>query len=126
MSALLSLTEARARAEIDALRDRIEELEGLLGLRQAAGIPGLTAMQNRMAGCFTKRRFVTKNFLMIAMWGGDSEHVDARKSVDVWIFRVRLLLRTHDIEIRTIWGEGYAISADDQRRIIDLIERSQP
>lgn len=117
--------EVRDTSEIQRLKDRIGELEGLLGLRVEFPIPGLRPRVNRVLGCFTRRRIYKTESLFTAAWGGDTDLCGA-ENVRNAIWHARRGLRQYGIEIRTIFGR-YEISADDQKKLIALmIEGERP
>lgn len=120
-----------AAAEIERMRDRIAELEELLGLR----IPVPPAFAPRRANfsrgrmwaliCFlAKREFVSHEAITVALWG-DIE-IDQRpnaKGQDVYICHLRKFLRAYDIELRTAWGKGWYFDAVNRRKVRALIEQ---
>jgi DNA-binding response OmpR family regulator len=44
-------------------------------------------------------------------------------TIDVHVFHIRKRLQPHGIEIATLWGYGYQLSARDRRKVMDLILR---
>jgi len=101
-----------AALETDRLRDRVEQLEQLVGvdrsltsrLRTAFGLePGVA----QVMGMLLKRDFVTHDALYVVLYAArpECDWPDAR-IVDVQISRLRRALRRHGITIKTQWGEG--------------------
>jgi hypothetical protein len=112
-----------AALETDRLRDRVEQLEQLVGvdrsltsrLRTAFGLePGVA----QVMGMLLKRDFVTHDALYVVLYAArpECDWPDAR-IVDVQISRLRRALRRHGITIKTQWGEGWLMSAADKARV---------
>jgi DNA-binding winged helix-turn-helix (wHTH) protein len=90
------------------LRDRIEELERLIGMRMVPPRPwGLTRREADVLGILLRRQVMTHTQLFEAIWGGDSER--NIKIVEVVVCKLRTKLRPHGIAIRTEYGLGYFI-----------------
>jgi len=74
-------------AETAGLRDRIEELERLLGMRPVLPrIWGLTAREADVLGILLKRQVMSQTQLFEAIWGGDSDR--ETKIVEVMICKL--------------------------------------
>jgi hypothetical protein len=99
-------------------QERIEELETLLELN--ATMPGIkpetwaggkspktmTSLMNMLR----KNDYVTRERLALAAGIED-------KSVDVYMVYVRKFLKQHDIELQTVWGDGYSLSNKDRKKL---------
>ncbi len=97
-----------ASPETARLRDRIEELERLLGMREVLPHPwGLTRREAAVLGLLLKRQVMSVTQLFEAIWGGDSDC--ETKIVEVVVCKLRAKLRPHGIAIRTEYGAGYFI-----------------
>jgi DNA-binding response OmpR family regulator len=95
-------------AETMRLRDRIDELERLLGMRpMLPRIWKLTPREADVFGILLKRQVMSQTQLFEAIWGGDSDR--ETKIVEVMICKLRAKLRPHGIAIRTEHGVGYFI-----------------
>jgi len=102
-----------AASETARLRDRIEELERLVGLRTLPPrLCGLTRREADLLGILLRRQVMTHAQLFEAIWGGDSEC--NIKIVDVVVCKLRAKLRPHGIAIRTEYGVGYFIPPDSK------------
>ena len=102
-----------ALPETERLRDRVEELERLLGMRPV--LPralGLTPREADVFGMLLKRHLMPTTQLFEAIWGGDSEC--NIKIVEVVVCKLRAKLRPHGIAIRTEYGVGYFIPPDSK------------
>ena len=99
--------------ETARLRDRIEELERLIGMRMVPPrLWGLTQREAEVFGILLRRQVMTHAQLFEAIWGGDSERND--KNVEVVVCKLRAKLRPHGIAIRTEYGVGYFIPPDSK------------
>lgn len=117
----------RLKRENQALRDRIEELEGALGvaLPQPVQWPG-SPTQWRLFSLIVKRGAVGREQMMAALYG--HRDVDRRpdpKMLDVFMSRIRGIVTPAGIVINTIWGHGWALTADMKTRAGNLVERLQ-
>jgi DNA-binding response OmpR family regulator len=94
--------------ETARLRDRIEELERILGMREVLPRPwGLTRREAAVLGLLLRRQVLSATQLFEAIWGGDSDR--ETKIVEVVVCKLRAKLRPHGIAIRTEYGTGYFI-----------------
>jgi two-component system cell cycle response regulator CtrA len=102
-----------AVSETVRLRDRVEELERLLGMRPV--LPrmwGLTGREADVLGILLRRQVMTQAQLFEAIWGGDSER--SVKIVEVVVCKLRTKLRPYGIAIRTEHGVGYFVPRDSK------------
>jgi DNA-binding response OmpR family regulator len=111
---------------VRSLDDRIYELEQenralkkLLG-RDACFDPrlGLTATQTQLLGHILQRapNVVSKDRLHEAIYFDRVNEIDA-KIIDVMVCKIRARLRQFDIEIKTAWGQGFHIDAENAARL---------
>jgi DNA-binding winged helix-turn-helix (wHTH) protein len=101
--------------ETARLRDRVEELERLLGMRPV--LPrmwGLTGREADVLGILLRRQVMTHAQLFEAIWGGDSDC--SVKIVEVMVCKLRAKLRPHGIAIRTEHGVGYFVPSDSKAK----------
>lgn len=105
--------------ENDQLRERIAQLETLLGFRTAAPIElGLTGREACAFGVLLAREIATKEAIMTALYGGKCDADQAEpKIVDVFVCKARKKLKAFGIEIKTAWGQGYYLDAETKRRV---------
>lgn len=111
--------------ELDALRDRVSELEGLLGMSMEFPRKfGLTPAHERLLGVLLKRDFVTNEGASIAVYEGrynnNGPTDDILKSQ---LCRMRKILRKFNVEVSTKWGQGIYLTADSKARLRALIEQ---
>lgn len=114
--------------EMEKMRDRLEQLEQILGIdRSETGrirtAFGLEPDLARILGMLLKRNFVSHESLYVVMYGHrpECEWPDA-KVLDVQICKLRRRLKRHEILITTRWGEGWSMSVPNKvkaRAILD-------
>lgn len=106
--------------EIQKLRDRVEELERQIGLREVFPRPWkLTSREAQVAGLLLKHPIMQMAHLFEAIYGGDSDVND--KVIEVYIHKTRAKLRPLGIEIKNEYGYGYFIPPESKRRMRELI-----
>jgi DNA-binding response OmpR family regulator len=107
-------------SEIQALRDRIEQLEGVLGVdRSTAGrirdALGVEPLHAQILGMLISRDFVTRDGLYTVLYQGRPEcEWPEDKILDVQICKLRAHLKRRDIDlpIQTKWGEGWSMTRE--------------
>ena len=111
--------------ENEMLREQVEQLKALL--RSQTILPlewGLTASEQIVLGTLLQRRRASKDTLYQALYAhralGDDD-VEP-KIVDVFVCKLRRKLKPFGIEIMTVWGHGYEISAETRRAILERCE----
>ena len=113
-------------AELRRLRDRVEELEDLIGLGADVVRPiGMSATEWRLASLLLRRPTATREFLHRAMYGARPE-VDQPTSniIDQTACRLNRRFRTggHKIQVRSQYGGVYYFTAEDKRRLRELVD----
>lgn len=99
-------------SELQQLRDRVEELEELLGLRTKLNAPfPLGPTERRLLGILLAHagRVLSREFILRAGWGLDI----MPRIVDTYVMR----LRRHQIDIRTELGVGYYLPLQEKERL---------
>lgn len=116
--------------EMQALRDRIIELEELLGLSTEVprlfwprGCPGGRKRVWRLLCFLAKRPFVTSEAALIALQDGNPDTRPGTKIIQVYVCHLRRFLKPHDIVIRTVWGEGWRFDVENRAKARALIEQ---
>jgi DNA-binding response OmpR family regulator len=110
---------ARRFPTYQAAIDRIEELEGM---RDEQGRPmpkrvlGLSPLRTRLVQAIACRGFISRERLILMVWGGDVDRLDIHNLISSHISFARRGLSRHGIEIRTEWGEGFFMPADSRKR----------
>ncbi len=95
--------------QIEVLRDRVDELEELIGVRQQFPQFGLTATEMKVLGILVQREIVSQKLIYGVLYGGDSDR--QIKTIDVFISKIRRKLAPHGHEIKTSWGSGFYMDA---------------
>ena len=112
------------RHEVQALRDALEAMRSALesepGLKLIQ-IAYLTHTERLVLGILIRRRRVTKEQLMTALYCHRPDNEPCAKIIDVMICKIRKKLKPHGIEIKTIWYEGYEIPLGSIERIKAMI-----
>jgi hypothetical protein len=114
--------------EADALRNRVEELQSLLGVgnddvSQLLTVLDATPQQCEMIGFMLRRSVATRTALHTVLFGArpDCDQPEI-KLIDVQMVRVRVALKKVGVEVRTEWGSGgWAIPAADKARLRALM-----
>lgn len=108
--------------ENEELRERIISLEEILGFRlEIPLVLGLTSSEARVLGFLMKRESATKHQIMDAVYSLRPNEVPEIKIVDVFICKIRRKVKDFDIEIETLWGQGYRLTPDAKEKIEGLM-----
>jgi len=108
----------RQQAEIETLRERIAQLEAAL-VPDDVALPiewGLTSSEARLFAFLTTRDVAAKAAIMHALYGDRIDDEPEMKIVDVFVCKLRRKLKPFAVDIRTIWGQGYALTRRGQWR----------
>jgi two-component system cell cycle response regulator CtrA len=112
------------RREVQALRDALEAMRSSLesepGLKLIQ-IAHLTHTERLLLGILIRRRRVTKDQLMTALYCHRPDNEPCAKIIDTYICKIRKKLKPHGIEIKTVWCAGYEIPLDSIERIKAMI-----
>ncbi len=108
------------QSENERLRDRVAELEALLGV---TSIPptntlGLGRVEIKLLGVLMHREFASRGMIYNALYGDDSDRQE--KTIDVHISKIRRKLAPHGHEIKTSWGEGYYLEPATRAALKDI------
>lgn len=111
------------------LRDRIEELEGVLGVTGKTTIPlklvfGFTETESEIAALLLTRQLITLDGLEVVVYGHlpEADQPSHFKTIQVHLSHVRKKFRRRGIRIRNIRYSGWYISPRDKEKIKKLIE----
>ncbi|WP_448031522.1 helix-turn-helix domain-containing protein [Bradyrhizobium liaoningense] len=105
----------RLEHENDELRERIRVLEELVGIRiDVPLVFGLTAHEAVLFGLLLRRDLVTKEMAMVGLYGDRPDLDPEIKIVDVYVCKARKKLKRFGVEIETVWGRGYRLSAESK------------
>lgn len=110
--------------ELAALRDRVEELEALLGLQtfHATSLK-LRPSEEALLSLLLKGALVVPSRALIVIYGGlpEADQPDL-KIIDVWLCKLRRKLRPFGITIKNDWGRGYYMDAANRTLTLSVLE----
>lgn len=118
-------------SEIQRLKDRIAELESVIGITTAMPetfFPGVRPKvpAKQLLGMLLARPFVTRDAAYEALFGDRPECDQPQpKYIDVIICSLRKSLRRFDIEISTEFGHGFFIDKANKERVRAALARLQ-
>lgn len=110
-------------SEVQALKDRIEQLEEVLGIdrsttgriREALGIDPIHAV---IVGVLLSRKFVTRDGLYTVLYGARPEaEWPEEGQLDVLMCRLRPRLEAKGLTVETKYGEGWSMSKADKAKL---------
>jgi hypothetical protein len=114
--------------EADALRNRVEELQALLGVgnddvSRLLAVLDATPQQCEMIGFMLRRSVATRTALHTVLFGARPEcDQPEMKLIDVQMVKVRAALKKLGIDVRTEWGSGgWALAAADKAKLRRLM-----
>jgi hypothetical protein len=115
-------------SETEQLRNRLEELQGLLGVgnddvSRLLTVLDATPQQCEMIGFMLRRAIATRTALHTVLFGGRPEcDQPEMKLIDVQMVKVRASLKKLGIDIRTEWGSGgWALAGADKAKLRRLM-----
>ena len=115
-------------SETEQLRNRLEELQGLLGVgnddvSRLLTVLDATPQQCEMIGFMLRRAVATRTALHTVLFGARPEcDQPEMKLIDVQMVKVRAALKRLGIDVRTEWGSGgWAIASADKMKLRRLM-----
>lgn len=121
------------QTEIAKLREQVATLESLnkelrcevhgkVDSNPYLGIANLTTSEAVLLNTLANApRHVSKDRVYFALFGQRIERDQPQpKIVDVFVCKARKKLEKHGIEIGTVWGQGYALDADNKAKLRKL------
>jgi DNA-binding response OmpR family regulator len=100
-------------ATVEDLRDRVEELETLLGLKVSfAKQFRFTRTEQKFVGILLRRKVASRDAFFTAIYGGLSDRSEG--VIEVNISNIRRKLEPYGLTVRNRWGVGYYL--DDKAR----------
>lgn len=113
--------------EVRRLQDRVDELMRVLGqdrstVSKLRATFDLTPDQGRILGLIVSRNIVSHGSIFTVLYGArpECDQPDA-KTLDVQVSYLRGKLLEHGIIIKTVWGEGYLLTADMKAKVRQLV-----
>ncbi|WP_020179671.1 winged helix-turn-helix domain-containing protein [Methylopila sp. M107] len=105
-------------AENDELRERIAQLQELLGFHETTPIEWrLTPSEAAVVGFLLKRPMASKDEILSALYSLRPDDPPAVKIVDVFVCKIRKKIKPFGVEIETVWGQGYRICSETRERL---------
>ena len=86
----------------------------------AKSVLGLPAKRGKLLNLLIFGKRTNKLALLHSYFDGDEGDRDP-KSIDVQLHYVRRALQPHGIEIETVWGDGYRMTADAKAAVLALL-----
>lgn len=120
--------DAVARLEVverenETLRERIAQLEELLRGKEPPPIEfSLTGSEAIVFGLLTTRGLVTKDAMLAALYHNSGKEEAEAKIADVFVCKLRKKLKPFGIQITTIWGRGWEMSAASKQLVREFSE----
>lgn len=111
-------------SEIAELREQNATLEGMLGFRlEVPLVYGLTNHEARLLGLLMKRDLVTKDMAHTGLYGLRTGGADVEiKIIDVFVCKMRRKLKPFGVEIETVWGQGYRMTAENKAVVNAMLD----
>jgi DNA-binding response OmpR family regulator len=109
-------------SELQRALDRIEELEGLLGINlKLPNEFGLTPTEMRCVGAIVRRGIVNQEAIYTAIYGSrpESQQPDM-KIIDVYICKARKKMASKGFALKNNFGVGYYFDAGDRDALKQL------
>ena len=115
-------------SELVRARERIEELERLLGMRmpkpRSEVFNGLSGLGWKLLGLLVKQPLVTREYAFIALYGdrSDEEQPTSLRIIDTNVTRLNKAISPH-ARIKSEPGTGYLIDKTGRESLKALIEK---
>ena len=110
--------------QTDEYRDRIEELEYLVGLpKRTLCVVHFSRIEFKMIGLFLKHELLTREFIWRVLYGGmpDCDQPNS-KTIDVHLSFLRHKLCDRDIIISTDHGHGWYLTKAEKAKLEALLQ----
>lgn len=115
--------------ELRDLRDRVQELEELLGVvgdeveRYMTRL-GLLRIEAQILGYILKREFAPRDAIYVAIYGGRPERDQPEiNGVNVRMSRLRKVLRPLDVTIKNVWGKGWYMEPAEKAKLRAVLDQ---
>lgn len=110
-------------AENVMLREKVDQLETLLGWRVAAPLTfGLTPSEAKVFGVLMKRDLATKTLIAGTLYGDRPDGGAEIKIADVFVCKIRAKLKRFGVEIETVWGHGWRLSPATKEAVREMMQ----
>lgn len=109
------------QAENEELRERIRQLEEMLGQTFSATRKlGLTQTENKILGLLVKVKVATRDAIHSLIYFDRPNEVPDIAIVNCFICKLRKKLKPHDITIETERDLGYFLTTDTKAKLAEL------
>jgi len=113
------------QAQNQRLKDQIEALSDAMGANLVLPLEWrLTPKETGIFGFLMTRELATKQAIMSALYGLGADEEPDMKIVDVFVCKLRRKIRPFGLMIETVWGQGYALTAETKRQVDVQIAQS--
>ncbi|WP_024517022.1 hypothetical protein [Bradyrhizobium sp. Tv2a-2] len=123
---------SRLRIEVEALRDRVAQLEGIIGIGvDELGllkrvIPDITVMESKILNMVRARGAVPRGVLYDALYAARPDcDQPGGKGIEVAMMRVRRKIAPLGLTITTYCGSGYVMAEADRKRLTSMMQVPQ-
>ena len=116
-------------SELERLRDRVDELEELLGVRGT--IPrkmfrSCPLAAEQLIGMLLARPSITREAAYTALYGGRPEaDQPMEKIIGTRMCQARKALTPHGIAVKTVWGSGYYMTGENKAKLRALLDEEK-
>lgn len=120
---MMEATERQLRDEVDMLRERLRQLERVIGV--PATVPkslGLRPLEAKVLSHLIRVPEATKESMMLALYSDNANNPPAPEVVAVVVCRLRKLLKPRGMDIETLWGRGYKLPNATKRQLTWMME----
>jgi two-component system cell cycle response regulator CtrA len=110
-------------AENLLLRERVDQLETLLGWRMPAPLAfSLTPSEAKVFGVLMQRDLATKKLILGTLYGDRPDGGAEDKIADVFVCKIRAKLKRFGVEIETVWGTGWRMSPATKELVREMMQ----
>lgn len=119
--------------ELQRLRDRVDELEDLLGIKQSfvgqlRASFGLSDELAKTLGVLLNKNTASEDVLYAALYGNrpERDQPTAEAIIRKHIHYLRKRLKPHGIEIKNVWGQGWVLPPEHKQTVKELVPQNRP
>lgn len=116
-------------SEIQRLRDRVEQLEDMLGIgrsstAQLSALFGLTACQAKMLGILLSRTMVTEEAMYFTLYGDrpESDQPESEAIIRKHVMLLRKRLDPVGIRVDVIYGQGWKLANEHKAKLREMMQ----
>ena len=113
----------RLRAENEELRERVRQLEEVIGFKAPRRFLGLRPLDSKVLMLLTRLEIASVETVMAALYGNRPNEVPDSNLLSVVVHRLRRILAPHGIKIGTVWGVGYTMTRESKAIVAKMMEK---